>query len=82
MGVRARVGFRVGFRVGVRAHLAAVHVELRRHGLELLLLLAQIVLVDLQLLRHLRPRLPRQDALELHVERLLLLDEAVLGGHL
>ena len=59
-----------------------MHVELRRHGLELLLLLAQVVLVDLQLLRHLRPGLPREDGLELDIELLLLLDQAVLGRHL
>eukprot|EP00760_Papus_ankaliazontas_P014379 PhM_4_TR16074/c0_g1_i1/m.94363 len=45
------------------------------HGLELARLLRHGVLVHVQLLRHLGPGLPRKDALELHVQLLLLLDE-------
>ena len=57
----------------VLVHLRLVHVELRRHRLHLPRLLAQVLLVDGQLLRHLRPGLPRKDVLELHVQLLLLL---------
>ena len=59
-----------------------MHRELGGHRLHLFLLLAQVRLVDRQLLGDLGPRLPRQYRLELDVELLLLLDQLILRRHL
>ena len=74
-GVTQASSWRVG-------DLLAVHGELGGHRLHLFLLLAQVRLVDRQLLGDLGPRLARQDRLELDVELLLLLDELILRRHL
>eukprot|EP00964_Phaeocystis_antarctica_P122436 scaffold86114_cov74-Phaeocystis_antarctica.AAC.1 len=66
----------------VLARLRVQHRELRAHLLRLPPPLLQRVLVERELLRHLRPRLSREDVLELEVELLLVVYEQLLVDHL
>ncbi len=61
--------------------LCLIVLQLGDHVLQLFRPLLQVLLVDLQFLSDLGPRLLRQDVLELNVELLLLLDEHIFLTH-
>mmetsp|Transcript_148054 Transcript_148054/g.258764 ORF Transcript_148054/g.258764 Transcript_148054/m.258764 type:complete len:445 (+) Transcript_148054:213-1547(+) len=62
----------------VLRHLRCRHVQLRGHPLHLPIPLPQVLMVNVQLLGHLRPRLTGEDVLQLHIQLLLLLDDHIL----
>jgi len=62
----------------VCVNLSLVILELSDHILELLGTLLQVLLIHLQLLSHLWPRLFRQYILELNVQFLFLLNQHIL----